>query len=93
MLFEVECHEVEDGKGSETSMNFAMKASISEMVSLKEGGKKTVGVKVFLVEDCREEVLMIKDEVGSVNGFGRKRSTGVTFGDLCTNMTWEGSKV
>ena len=24
----------------------------------------------FLVEDCREEVLVIKDEVGPVDGFG-----------------------
>ena len=29
-----------------------------------------MGVKVFLVEDCREKVLVIKDEVGSVDGFG-----------------------
>ena len=40
------------------------------MVSLGNGGEKTVGEKVSLVEDCREEVLMIKDEVGSVDGFG-----------------------
>ena len=42
------------------------------MVSLEEGGEKTVEVKVFLVEDCREEVLVIKDEVGLVDGFGRE---------------------
>ena len=35
---------------------FAIKASMSEMVSLGEGGEKTVGVKIFLVEDCREEI-------------------------------------
>ena len=52
--------------------NFAIKASISETVSLDEGGEKTVGVKFFLVEDCREEVLVIKDEIGSVDGFGRE---------------------
>ena len=49
---------------------FAIKASLSEMVSLGEGGEKTVEVKVFSVEDCRKEVLVIKDEVGSVDGFG-----------------------
>ena len=32
------------------------------MVSLGQG-EKAVGVKVFLVEDCREEVLVVKDEV------------------------------
>ena len=48
---------------------FARKASISEMVSLGEGREQAVGVKVFLVEDYREEVLVIKDEVGSVYGF------------------------
>ena len=48
----------------------AIKASILEMVSLGEGGEKTVGVKVFLVEDCREEVFVTKDEAGSVDGFG-----------------------
>ena len=51
---------------------FVIKTLISEMVSLGEGGEKTVGVKVFSVEDCREEVLVIKDEVGSVDGFGGK---------------------
>ena len=40
------------------------------MISLGEREEKTVGVKVFLVEDCREEVLVIKDEVRSVNSFG-----------------------
>ena len=35
--------DVEDGKGSETSMKgFATKASMSEIVSLVEGGDKTV---------------------------------------------------
>ena len=37
----------------------AIKASILEMVSLVEGGEKT-GVKVFLIEDHREEVLVIR---------------------------------
>ena len=39
MFSEVDCDKVEDWKGSEISM--------SELVSLEEGGK-TVGVKVFL---------------------------------------------
>ena len=67
LLLEFECDKVEDGEGSEASMKgFAIKASISEMVSLGEGGKKVVGVKIFSVEDCREEVLVIQDDVGSV---------------------------
>ena len=41
---------------------FAIKASMSEMVSRREGGK-TVGVKVFLAGDFRKEVLEIKDDV------------------------------
>ena len=49
---------------------FAIKALISEMISLGEGGEKTVGVKVSLVEDCKEDALVIKDEIGSVDGFG-----------------------
>ena len=48
----------------------AIKASISEMILLGEG-EKTLGVKVFLSEGFREEVLVIKDEVGSVYGFGK----------------------
>ena len=51
---------------------FVIKTSISEMVSIGEGGGKTVGVKVFLVEDCSEEVSVIKNEVGSVDDFGGK---------------------
>ena len=71
VLSEFECDKVEAGEGCEAPMKgFARKASISEMVSLGEGREKAVGVKVFLVEDCREEVLVIKDEVGSVDGFG-----------------------
>ena len=55
MLSEVECDEVEDGEGSEALLEgFAIKASISEMVSLGEGEDKTMGVKIFLAEDCRE---------------------------------------
>ena len=73
MLLEIECDEVEDGKGIETSMKgFAIKASMSEMVSLGEGGEKTVGVNIFLKGGCREEVLVIKDEVGSIDGFGEE---------------------
>ena len=60
---------------------FIIKALISEMVSLGEGGEMRVGVKIFLVEHCREEVLVIKDELGSVYGFRREaheqRLTGV----------------
>ena len=70
MLWESECDKVEDRDGNDTSMKgLAIKVSISEMVSLGEGGEKTVGVKVILVEDCREEVLVIKHGIGSVNGF------------------------
>ena len=47
--------------------NFAIKASILEMVSLGEGEEKTVGVKLFLAGGCGE-VFVIKDEVGSVDG-------------------------
>ena len=31
-----------------------------------------MGVKVFLVEDCREEILVFKDKIGSVDDFGGK---------------------
>ena len=43
---------------------------MSDMVSLWLRGKKIVGVKVFLAGDCREEILMIKDDIGSEDGFG-----------------------
>ena len=70
ILLEIECNEVEDRKGSETSMKgFAIKASMSEMVLLGEGGGKTVGVKVFLAGGCRE-LFVMKYEVGLVNSFG-----------------------
>ena len=50
MVFsKVECGGVEDGKGS------AMKASMSEMVSLREGDER-MGVNIFLAGGCREEV-------------------------------------
>ena len=76
MLLEVECDEVEDGESSEASMKgFAIKASILEMVSLWEGGEKTVVVKAFLAENCRDDVLVIKDEIRSVDGSeGKHRS-------------------
>ena len=55
MSSEVECDKVEDGKGSEISIKgFAIKASISDVVSLGEGEEKT-GSKSFL--GCGEEVL------------------------------------
>ena len=61
MLLEFECNKVEAGEGSEALMKgFAIKASMSEMISLGDRGEKTIGVKVFLIED----------EVVSVDGFG-----------------------
>ena len=55
MLLAFECDNVKDGEESEALMKgFAIKASISEMD--RKGGEKTVGVKVFLLEDCREEL-------------------------------------
>ena len=49
MLSEVECDEIDNGEGSEASMkDFAIKASISEIVSLGKGGEKKVGTKDFL---------------------------------------------
>ena len=38
------------------------------MVSLEEGREKAVKIKVFLARGCRE-VLVIKDEIGSVDSF------------------------
>ena len=65
MFLEVICGGVEDGEGSEVSMKgSAMKASISEMVSLGEKGDERVGVKIFLAGGCRV-VLVIKEEVVS----------------------------
>ena len=49
---------------------FAMKSSMSEMVSLREEGDERMGVKVFLVGRDRENVLVIKEEIRSVEGFG-----------------------
>ena len=73
VLSEVEFGEVEDGKGSETTMKgFAIEASMSQIVSLEEGIEKTEGIKLFLAGGCKEEVSVIKDEVGSVDGFGRE---------------------
>ena len=48
MLLEFKCDKVEDGEGSEASMKgFAVKASLSEIVSQVEREKKTVEVKFF----------------------------------------------
>ena len=70
VLWKFDYGKVEDGEGNEASMKgFVIKASISAMVSLGKGREKTVEVKVFLEKDCREEVLVIKDEVGPVNDF------------------------
>ena len=67
MLSKIECDEAEDAAGSEISMkSFAIKASMSKMVS-----EKIVGVKVFLAGGCRE-VFVIKDKIGLIDGFRRK---------------------
>ena len=51
-------------KSSEVSMKgSAMKAYISEMVSLGEERDERVGVNIFLAGGCREEILVIKEEV------------------------------
>ena len=56
MFLEVVCGGVEDGKGSEVSIKgSAMKASMSEMVSLGEEGDERVGVNIFLAGGCREK--------------------------------------
>ena len=71
MFSEVVCGGVEDEKESEVSMKgSAMKASMSEMVSLGEKGDGRVGIIIFLAGGCREEVLVIKEEVESVESFG-----------------------
>ena len=48
---------------------FAMKASMSEMVSLGKKWDERVRVKMFLARSCRKKVLVIKEEVESI-GFG-----------------------
>ena len=64
MFSKVICGVVEDGKGSEVSMKVsAMKASMSEMVSLGEEGHERMGVNIFLA--VRKKVLVIKEEVVS----------------------------
>ena len=42
------------------------------MVSLGEGGDERLGVKFILAGGCREKLLVIKYEVGSVEGFREK---------------------
>ena len=55
MLLELECDKKEDGEGSDASIkSFAIKTSISEIVSLGEGGEKTV---------CQREGRRREDEV------------------------------
>ena len=72
MLSLVECDEVNDGKGNKTSMKgVAIKASMSEMVSL-EGGEKKVHAKIFSAEGCKKEVSVVKVVVGSEGDFGGK---------------------
>ena len=81
MFLEVVCGGVEDGKGSEGSMKgFAMKASLSEMVSLGQKGNERVGVKNFLAGGCRKKVLVIKEEVESEEGFGEAQQRCLVFG-------------
>ena len=59
-----ECDEVKNKEGRKATLKgFAIKTSMSEMIPQGEEGKKTVEVQVFLVEDCREEILVIKDKV------------------------------
>ena len=53
MFLKVVCSGVEDGKGN-------------EMVSLGEEGDERMGVNIFLAGGFREEVLVIKEEVESV---------------------------
>ena len=66
-----------------------IKASISEMVS-QRGRREDSGGKGLLVEDCREEVLVVKDEVGSVDGLGRIARGRL---DWCKDTLWKRSKV
>ena len=48
MFWKVICGGIEDGEGSEVSMKgFAMKASMSEMVSLGEERDERMGVNIF----------------------------------------------
>ena len=64
MFSDVVCDGLEDEKGSAVSMKGpAMKAAMSEMVSLGKEGDERVGVNIFLAGGCREEVLVIKEEV------------------------------
>ena len=68
MFSEVVCGGLEDGKGSEVSMKgSAMKASMSEMVSLGEERDERVGVKIFLAAAVGRKVLVIKE---NIKGFG-----------------------
>ena len=93
MLLEVECDRVEDGIVSETSMKgFAMNPSISEMVSLGGKREKIIGLNFSWQEVSSKEILLIKDEVGLVDGFGRI-CKGVILGLMCTHMAWDRSKV
>ena len=81
MFLEVVCGGVQDGKGSEVSMKgSAMKASMSEMVSLGEEEDERIGVNIFLAGSCREEVLVIKEEVESVEGLGEAQKRHLVFG-------------
>ena len=55
LLLEVKWDEVKDWEGSEASMKgSSIKAFKTEMVSLGKG-EKTVGLQVFLAENCGEE--------------------------------------
>ena len=43
-----------------------------------------------MVEDCKEEVLLVKDEVRSVDSLGGIARETL---DWCKNTAWKGSKV
>ena len=68
---------------------FVMKASMSEMISLGEGGDERVGGKVFLARGCREKKFVIK-ESRIKRWFWR--STEMKLGVWCPNTTWNGDK-
>ena len=53
------------------------------MVSLGEKGEESVGVRIFLAGGCREEVLIIREEVGFGGEAQERRlvfGTGVQYG-------------
>ena len=95
MFSVVVCDRVEDGKGSEVSMKgSAMKASMSEIVSLGEEGDERMGVNIFLAKGCREKVLVIKEEVQSIEGFGGEaQERHLVLGTQVQHGRWVGFEV